>query len=486
MSSAPQPPVELPTLPPERSQTIGERGVRNWIYHDVVYGRFLKARDWVAGLLILIYLVIPWLEPGGNPLLRFDLPARRFHIFGATFVATDAYLLALFLLITVIGLFLFSALLGRLWCGWACPQTVYLDGVYRRIERWIEGTPRERQKLDQGPKTDNYYQKKVIKHALFAVVTVILTLTFTGYFIGGRESFAMLQGAGEHRTAFIIALVTGGLLYFNFARFREQFCIFLCPYARLQSVMLDQHSLIIGYDPGRGEQRGPLRLRKDTATPFGDCIDCNRCVQVCPTGIDIRDGLQLECVSCAACIDACDMVMGKIGKPSGLIRYASLAGLHQQKHKLVRARPIFYFVILALLTTLLTFKLSAREGIEFAVVRPPGTPYLVQEDHMVRNMFQIHLTNVDAAAHALDIRVSGPNGLTALIPGAPFAANSGERIKAEAFVMLPDSLISAASTEIQFQLLKDGQQIAERGAKFLGPIHQRERHEQEQHDDEEH
>jgi cytochrome c oxidase accessory protein FixG len=467
--------VELPTLPPERTQTIGERGKRNWIYHDVVRGRFVKARDWVAAGLILFYIATPWLRIGGQPLLQFDLPARRFHIFGATFVATDAYLLALFLLISMLALFLFSALLGRLWCGWACPQTVYLDGVYRRIERWVEGTPRERTKLDAGPRNDSYYQKKVVKHALFLVVTVILSLTFTGYFIGGRASFALLTAPGAHGVAFIIAVVTTALLYFNFARFREQFCIFLCPYARLQSVLLDQHSLIIGYDPQRGEQRGPIRLRKETTETFGDCIDCKRCVQVCPTGIDIRDGLQLECISCAACIDACDMVMGKIGKPKGLIRYDSLAGLHGEEHRVIRPRAILYFVILTLLTILLAVKLSGREAIEFAVVRPPGTPYLVQEDRMVRNMFQIHLTNVDAEAHALNLKILGPEGLIYLIPGSPFAVKSGERLKAEAFVMFPDSLIQQATTEINFILFKDDEQIAEKAARFLGPIY----HEQE-------
>lgn len=470
-SRATQKRADLTSVPPERTSVIDERGHRKWMYPDRVRGRFARWRDVTFGLLILLYLAAPWVEIAGTPLLRFDLPGRRFHIFGAQFVATDAYLLALFLLIAMLALFLFSALLGRLWCGWACPQTVYLDGVFRRIERWIEGTPRQQKALDRGPRTDAYYSKKATKHAIFIALSVFLSFSFTAYFVGPRASFATLTGGGEHPAALVIGLVTSVLLYFDFGWFREQFCAFLCPYARLQAVMLDQHSLVIGYDPLRGEPRGPIRPETRELKVLGDCVDCRRCVQVCPTGIDIREGLQLECIACAACIDACDMVMDKVGRPRGLIRYDSTAGLLRHVHKIVRPRVILYLVVIVLITTLLTLKLRARESVDFAVVRPPGTPYLVQDDGKVRNMFQLNVTNVDPQPHAVRFRIEGPAGLEYLIPGEPFQLASGERIKVEAFVMLPDSAIHESATPLTFQMLNDDQQTGTRLAKFLGPVY---------------
>jgi cytochrome c oxidase accessory protein FixG len=469
--------------PPERTSVIDETGRRRWMYPERVRGRFARWRDIIFSVLILFYVAAPWIEIAGIPLLRFDLPGRRFHIFGAQFVATDAYLLALFLLISMLALFLFSALLGRLWCGWACPQTVYLDGVFRRVEWWIEGPPSKRKALDRGPRDDVYYTKKGIKHAIFIALSLFLSFSFTAYFVGPRASFAMLGGSGEHPTALIIGLVTTACLYFDFAFFREQFCTFLCPYARLQTVMLDKHSLVIGYDPKRGEPRGPIRPETVQLKVLGDCIDCKRCVQVCPTGIDIREGLQLECIACAACIDACDMVMDKVGRPRGLIRYDSTAGLQGTAHKILRPRSILYVIIMILVTTLLTVKLRARETVDFAVVRPPGTPYIVQDDGKVRNMFQINVTNVDPGPHAVKFQVDGPAGLEYLIPGEPFQLASGERIKVEAFVMLPDSLVKESSTQLKFQMLNDGQATGTRFAKFLGPVFAARQHEREEHDE---
>ncbi len=457
--------------PTDRPSTIGTRGKRLWIYPDVVRGRFTRWRDIAYGGLILLYILVPWLKIGGTPLLQFDLPARRFYIFTVTFVPTDLFLLALFLLISLLFLFLFSALLGRLWCGWACPQTVYLEGVYRKFERWIEGTPRKRRQLDQGERDDNYWTKKVTKHAIFLLFSGVLSVSFVGYFIGGREAFGMIALTGGHPVAFVFALSLTALVYFDFGWFREQFCIFLCPYARLQSVLLDSHSLIVGYDRTRGEPRGPIRHGSELPVQQGDCIDCMRCVQVCPTGIDIRNGLQLECVSCTACIDACDMVMEKVGRPRGLIRYASLSSLAGGKTRITRPRVIVYSAVLLAFSLFLVTKLSSREILEFAVVRPPGVPYLVQQDGLVRNMFQLHVTNTDAVEHVIDFKITGPSGLINIIPGSPYMLAAGERVKAEAFVMMPESLITVEASELEFAVLQNGNPLLTRKAKFLGPVH---------------
>jgi cytochrome c oxidase accessory protein FixG len=450
--------------------TVGEHGKRKWVYADLPKGRFARARNVIYALLIVFYIVAPFLSIAGQPLLRFDLPARHFSIFGVTFVTTDLFLLALLLVTLVIALFFFSALLGRLWCGWACPQTVYLEGMFRRMERWIEGTPLERRKLDGGPRADAYWAKKIVKHGGFALFSVLLSLAFTAYFIGPRTSFGMVANFGAgHGAAFITALVIAALTYFNFAYFREQFCTFLCPYARFQSVMLDDHSLIVGYDPVRGEPRGAKR----PADPWegrGDCIDCKRCVQVCPTGIDIRDGLQLECVSCTACIDACDAVMERVGRPRGLIRYDSLAGLARKPRKILRGRVVVYSVILLALLSVFTTRLLSRDIVSLAVARAPGIPYLMQDDGRVRNLFSLRITNTDAQPHTMRIELDGAPDMELLVPGQPFTVNAGQRVAAEAFVMRRADHMTTAETKMIFRIVEDGVTRSQADAVFLGPV----------------
>jgi cytochrome c oxidase accessory protein FixG len=462
---------EIPLLhPPESTATIGELGKRKWVYADLPQGRFARARTLVSTILVVFYVIAPWLSVGSQPFLRFDIPGRRYSLFGFTFVPTDLYLLALFLLMAAVGLFLFSALLGRVWCGWACPQTVYLESMFRRIERWIEGSPMKRRKLDNGPRDDAYWRKKITKHGIFTAFSIGLALSFTAYFIGPRASFGMLANFGEgHAAALITALILAGVTYWNFAYFREQFCTFLCPYARFQSVMLDDHSLIVGYDPERGEPRG--MLRPNDPVQRGDCIDCKRCIQVCPTGIDIRNGLQLECVSCTACIDACDAVMDRIGRPRGLIRYDSLKGLARQPRKVLRARVLLYGVVLLALVTAFSVRLSGRESVSLAVARAPGLPYMVQEDGKVRNTFSLHITNIEAHPEEIRIALQGPVGAVLLVPGQPFNIGAGERTAAEAFVTIPAADITTAETPLTFRLIQGERVLSEAPAVFLGPIH---------------
>jgi cytochrome c oxidase accessory protein FixG len=455
--------------PPEAVVTIGEHGKRKWIFADLPQGRFARARALIYSVLMLFYIGAPWIMLAGQPLLRFDLPARRYYIFGTTFLATDLYFLALFLLMAAVGMFVFSALLGRLWCGWACPQTVYLEGLFRHIERWIEGTPIERRKLDNGPRDEGYYSKKIVKFAIFGAITIVIALSFTAYFIGPQASFGLLAGgAAQHPAALVVALVIAAFVFVDFAWFREQFCSFLCPYARFQSVMLDDHSLIVGYDVARGEPRGPLR-HGDPAVR-GDCIDCKRCVQVCPTGIDIRSGLQLECVSCTACIDACDTVMERIGRPRGLVRYDSLAGLAGRPHRILRPRVALYAVMMAILMAVFAWHMAGREAVGISVARSPGMPYLVQEDGKVRNTFVLHISNVQAQNARVRITMDGPAGAELLVPGQPFEVAAGERISAEAFVMLPGATITTAETPLVFHLLQTDTPLATAHTVFLGPI----------------
>ncbi|HEY0865130.1 MAG TPA: cytochrome c oxidase accessory protein CcoG [Lacunisphaera sp.] len=379
--SVPRPVVDSVT-------TIASDGSRRDLHPADVHGRFTRARRWSGWALIAFYLVLPWIPVNGHPAVFLDLAERRFHFFGYTLAAQDAWLL--FFGVTGLGfaLFFLTALFGRLWCGWACPQTVYLEHVYRVIERWIDGDATERRALAAAPLTAAKAAKRVAKHGLYIVASLLITHLFLSYFVSLPEVWHMMHYApGEHWAAFVFVFAAAGVLYFNFAWFREQLCIVICPYGRLQSALTDDHSLSIGYDAQRGEPRGKL------GTPdAGACVDCNRCVQVCPTGIDIRHGLQLECIGCAACIDACDEVMTRVKRPVGLIRYDSFAGLGGGVTRWIRPRTILYGVLLCVGIAVAAFAFTTVKPANFLVFRTGGASYFVGPED-VRNQFMVRLVN---------------------------------------------------------------------------------------------
>ncbi len=392
--------------------TIDADGSRPFLYPADARGRFLTTRRLAAYGLIAVYLLLPWVPVNGYPALFLDVAARRFHFFGLTLAAQDAWLL--FFGVSGLGfaLFFLTALFGRLWCGWACPQTVFLDHVYRRIERWLEGDAPVRRALADAPMSAGKFLRRVLKHALYALVALAITHLFLAYFVSIPELWLyMHETPGEHWTAFLFVFIAAAVLYFNFAWFREQLCIVICPYGRLQSALTDDHTLVIGYDEQRGEPRGKLRREAedgraaspnaaslaagfgDPALPRqGDCIDCNRCVQVCPTGIDIRHGLQLECIGCAVCIDACDEVMARVKRPAGLIRYDSLAGLGGGVTRWLRSRTLLYGVLMLVGATVATFAFSTVKPMNFLVYRMSGAAYFVGPAE-VRNQFLVRLVN---------------------------------------------------------------------------------------------
>jgi cytochrome c oxidase accessory protein FixG len=373
--------------------TIASDGSRRDIHPADVHGRFASARRWSGWALIAFYLVLPWIPVNGHPAVFIDIAQGRFHFFGFTLAAQDTWLL--FFGVTGLGfaLFFLTALFGRLWCGWACPQTVYLEHVYRLIERWIDGDAPARRALTAAPLSTTKAAKRVAKHGLYIVASLLITHLFLSYFVSLPEVWHMMRSApGEHWAAFVFVFASAGLLYFNFAWFREQLCIVICPYGRLQSALSDDHSMVIGYDAQRGEPRGKLKHGSPPPEKFGDCIDCNRCVQVCPTGIDIRHGLQLECIGCAACIDACDEVMTKVSRPKGLIRYDSFVGLGGGRTRWVRPRTIVYFILLLVGVAVAAFAFSTVKPANFLVYRMTGAAYFVGPDD-VRNQFMVRLLN---------------------------------------------------------------------------------------------
>ena len=378
--------------------TLNPDGSRRWMTPKPSDGRFLQRRRLVAWILIIVFAAIPWIRINGKPAILLDVMTRKFVFFGTTFRPTDTLLLALLLLSVFVGIFLLTALFGRVWCGWACPQTVYMEFLYRPIERLFLGAGYSNSKA-QVPAW-----RRAAMYAVFLVASAHLANTFLAYFVGtDRLVEWTFRAPTEHPTAFGVFVVTAGLMMFDFCFFREQMCTLVCPYGRFQSVLLDRGSLIVGYDAKRGEPRGRKARRQGAApasnevpvelTRNGDCIDCTLCVQTCPTGIDIRDGLQLECLHCAQCIDACDAVMDKIGRPRGLIRYSSQSQLEGTASNRVRIRMIAYPLLFAAILAAFVTLLMTRADAMVVQLRVQGTPYSVEEDGSIVNVIRVRIDN---------------------------------------------------------------------------------------------
>lgn len=416
---------------PERVlPTLNQDGTRRWIRPRHVHGRFDRRRFILGWTLIASFCTLPFVRIGGKPTILLDVVHREFTFFGRTFLATDGVLLMLLMLSILVGIILLTALVGRAWCGWGCPQTVYMELLFRPIERLIEGDHRKQAELDRrGPNL-----RRVFKFAVFAVLSAIVGNVFLSYFVGVHTLAGwMRHSPQEHRAAFLVMGVTAALVFFDFAYFREQMCTVVCPYARLQSVLLDKKSLVVAYDPGRGEPRG----KKGKTT--GDCVDCGVCVAVCPTGIDIRNGLQLECITCAQCIDGCDAVMDKLKRPRGLIRYTSEDALATRKfswRSLIRARVLVYPVLLVALLTALVVSASGRKVAEVSVLRGVGAPYVEQGDE-IRNLVRIKIRNRTHAPAAFSLSLVDAGVSTLVAPENPITVPAGEQTTESVFVLSP-------------------------------------------------
>lgn len=392
-------------------RTIGDGGQRIWMYPERPKGRFMRWRSLVHGLLVLLLVVGPWVDINGHPGIHIDIPGRRLHLLGLSLFATDgAYLLFLFGAL-VFAVFLFTALFGRAWCGWSCPQTVFMESVVRPIERLVEGTPTQRRRRDEGPWTPNKVLRKAIKLVLLLTVAGALGTTFTAYFLG-RDGVieAQLDPFAHPAGTFTFVFITA-VTFFDFAWFREQTCLVVCPYGRFQSVLLDANSLLVAYDEPRGEPRG----KKGTAGA-GDCVDCKRCLTVCPTGIDIRRGTQLECVQCMACIDACDDIMDKLGRKRGLIRFSTENAVAGQPTRIWRPRVIAYAT--GLVAVLIAFALTVgqRELVELGLTRQSGMPYMTLPDGRTQNPMRLRITNKDTEPRAFEVEIVEPEGLELVMP----------------------------------------------------------------------
>lgn len=437
-------------LPKDRLTTTDESGRRVYLYPADVRGRFRDARNYFYGILLLIFLVLPWIKVGGIQSILLDLPRRRFSFFGLTFWGHDAPLFWPVLAGFVMTLVFSTAVWGRIWCGWACPQTVFIDGVFRRIERWIEGDAFTRRKRDAGPWTPEKIRKKAVKGAAFVLASLVISHSFLAYFVGTDELAAMVrQSPVAHPTSFLIMLITTGIVLFDFGWFREQFCAIACPYGRFQSVLMDDHSMIVGYDSQRGEPR----------SGSGDCVNCYRCVQVCPTGVDIRRGVQMECVACSACIDACDEVMTRLHKPVGLIRYTSFAELQGQPRKRFGVRARVYLAILSAMLIAFVFMVSNRKSLDYTFVRFKGMPFEMVNNAaglpVVLNHYKIDLSNQSAEDMEIsfDLAASAQGkGIELVTPMNPVTVSPGVTFRTDVFIRFPRELLEAGSARLPVEI----------------------------------
>ncbi|HEY0305280.1 MAG TPA: cytochrome c oxidase accessory protein CcoG [Longimicrobiales bacterium] len=399
---------------------LGFSGSREWVYVQWIRGKYQRRRHFTFAVLHLILFLTPWLIISGHPVLRFDLEARRLFAFGAVFTAADTILLLLLLLFLAFSLFFFTSLYGRLWCGFGCPQTVMLDTWVRPIERWIEGERTTRQRRDAGPWTLDKAWRKALKWSVYLLAAIVVAMSFMSFFAGARELWTGRGGTVEYA---LVGIIAAGW-FADFVWFREQFCNYLCPYARFQSALVDPHTLLIAYDPKRGEPRGGK-----TAKTEGRCLACEKCAAVCPQGIDIRNGFQLECIACARCVDACTGVMQKVGHES-LISYTTNAEQHGRQPRRIQPRTVAYAAMLTGIAAVAVLMLATRTPFEVSVARIPGSLYSVDPDGYVRNTYMLRIANNDAIADAarFNVAVEGLESAEVVVPEIALASMESRMI----------------------------------------------------------
>jgi len=450
--------------------TVDEDGKRIWVYPKKPKGKFTNYRMLVSILLLLILFSGPFIKIGGEPLLLFNILERRFVIFGQTFWPQDFFLAVIGMITTLVFVILFTVVYGRIFCGWICPQTIFMEWVFRRVEYFIEGDYMAQKKLDKQTWNQEKILKKTAKHFVFLLISVLIMHTFLAYIIGVEELQAMIMaGPNEAFGGFIAMSVFTALFYGVFGFMREQVCTTICPYGRLQGVLLDKQSIVVAYDHVRGENRSKLRKGEDREElGHGDCIDCKQCVYVCPTGIDIRNGTQLDCVNCTACIDACDSIMDRINKPRGLVRYASEENIVEKKPFSFTVRTKAYSVVLVILLGILSTLLMLRSDVETTILRTPGIMYQKMDDGQLSNLYQIKMVNKTNNFLNIRFELLSPKGKIQMV-GDPLTVKGQSLGQGAMFVIIDPSDLQKMSSEIEIGVYSGDELLETVDTKFLGP-----------------
>jgi cytochrome c oxidase accessory protein FixG len=451
--------------------TVDQKGKRVWIYPKKPSGKYHNWRIVVTVILLSLLFGGPFIKISGQPFLLLNIFERKFVILGQAFWPHDFVLLAIVLLTFFVFIILFTVVFGRVWCGWMCPQTLFMEMVFRKIEYLIEGDAAAQRRLDKDPWTLQKISKKALKHVIFMFISIVIAHTVMAYLVGVEQTMAIASHSPLENLAGFIGLISFTVIFYGvYAKFREQACIAVCPYGRLQGVLLTKESIVVAYDWLRGEPRGHLRKNKTDLNKTGDCIDCNLCVHVCPTGIDIRNGTQLECVNCTACIDACDDVMLKIGKPKGLIRFASYNSIKDGIQKIITGRVIGYSLILVGLMGVLSFALITRSDVETSVFKVPGTLYQ-RSDGFITNLYNVEFVNKTFEQVKLELKVSEPVPAELVnVSGKPVVIPAEGFVQGVYFIRIPEENVKNARTVVKVGVYQNGKLIDTVKIKFIGPV----------------
>lgn len=489
--------------------TVDDKGKRIWIYPKKPKGKFTSARTYLSWFFLLFLFGMPFIKFHGEPFMLFNVLERHFILFGINFTPQDFHLFVFAMLTFVVFIILFTVVYGRLFCGWICPQTVFMEMVFRKIEYWIEGDSNAQRKLNAAPWTTEKAIKKIGKQAIFFAIAVLISNTFLAYIIGLDEVVKIItEPVSQHLSGFIAMLIFSFAFFFVFSWMREQVCIAICPYGRLQGVLLDKNSIVVHYDQVRGEPRGKIKKEGSASKPvspitsiqssvlqsekavalemvealpnaanpieavqksLGDCIDCKLCIHVCPTGIDIRNGTQLECVNCTACIDVCDEVMDKVKRPRGLIRYASANSIETKTQKIFTTRVKAYTVVLALMIVANIVLFSMRTDVEVLLLRTPGMLFQKVEGNKISNLYNYEIINKTRDTFPVEFRLAKPKGTIKLVGKKPFTKSS-DITKGALFVEIERKLLDSRKTRIEVDVYSNGKKIDRVKTNFLGPM----------------
>ena len=476
----PKPPESSPVQPinwndfRDHLATADRQGHRRWLYPKKVSGRYYRRRTYVSWLLLAILFAGPFIRINGNPLLLMNIVTRRFSILGQVFWPQDAVIFAVAMLLFLTSIIIFTTAFGRLWCGWTCPQTLLMEMVFRKVECFIEGDSHRRRALDAAPWTLNKLVRKSAKHGIFFFLSFVIGNTLLSYIIGSEQLIRIsTESPAKHLEGLGFMVLFTLIFYAIFARFREQACTFICPYGRLQSTMLDENTMVVAYDHKRGERRAPWRARVTPAqrqgAGLGDCVNCRLCVAVCPTGIDIRDGTQMDCVNCTACIDACDDVMDKLGRPRGLIRYASLNSIESGEHFKVTPRMAGYGIVIGVLASLLAILVFTRSNIETTLLRAPGALYQQLPDGRLENIYTLKLVNKTSRDLPVQLKLENISGKLTVMGGGDLVVPKEQLAQGAILVDLAPTVLRGPTTTLKIGVYSGGKLVQTVRTVFVGP-----------------